>query len=279
MNFAINYSPQAAELVRKGRIEVDFFKTPPWSEMIAEAETLRPIAVHFDFWAGDLGSPDWEAVKDFLARTETAYINLHLGVKPTEMPHLPVNEPPNTEQREEIIDFMLANVHILTARFGAERVIAENIPFRLKENSNVWACVEPAVISAVIERAGCGLLLDISHARIAAQSLGIEPHAYIEALPVKNLRELHFTGLHNWGGYAMDHLEILEADWPWLDWVLEKVNSGTWGSAHMLAFEYGGTGDFFRRFSDPEVMAAQVPRLYKLCHNRTALAWKRGIES
>lgn len=270
MNFAINYSPQAAVLLRNGHIEVDYFKTPPWPDMIAEAETLRPITVHFDFRAGDLGQPDWSAVENFLARTETAYVNLHLGVTAAEMPHLPVDAPPSTAQREEIIDRMLANVNILTSRFGTERVIAENIPFRLKENSNVWACVEPAVISTVIERSGCGLLLDISHARIAAQSLGLDGRAYIEALPVKRLCELHFTGLHDWSGYAMDHLEILEADWPWLDWALEKIDSGAWGRAHMLAFEYGGTGEFFQRFSDPQVIAAQAPRLYAACHREKA---------
>ena len=266
MKFAINYSPQAAELVRKGRIEVDYFKTPPWPDMIAEAEKLRPVAVHFDFRAEGLIQPDWASIEGFLAHTETAYVNIHLGVRPTEMPQQPINSPPTPQQQEEVIEVMLANLQTLTSYFGAERVIAENIPFRLNENSEIWAIVEPEVISAVIEAADCGLLLDVSHARIAAQSLGMEPHAYIEALPVKRLHELHFTGLHNWNGYAMDHLEILETDWPWLDWVLEKVNRGEWGQAHMLAFEYGGTGEFFQRFSDPKVMAAQVPQLYAACH-------------
>jgi uncharacterized protein (UPF0276 family) len=266
MNFAINYSSQAAELLQNGQIEIDCFKTPPWPDMIAKAETLRPVAVHFNFRAGNLGQPDWGAIETFLARTETAFINIHLGVKRDEMPHLPVEAPPSAEQRAEIIDLMLANIQVLTARFGAERVIAENIPFRLQEKTNVWACVEPEVISAVIDRSGCGLLLDISHARISAESLGMDGHSYIEALPVAKLRELHFTGIHDWNGYAMDHLEILEADWPWLDWVLERINNGAWNPAHMLAFEYGGTGEFFERFSDPQVISTQVPRLFQACH-------------
>jgi hypothetical protein len=110
-------------------------------------------------------------------------------------------------------------------------------------------------------------LLDVSHARIAAHYIGMNAKEYIEALPVRRLREMHFTGIHNWNGYRMDHLPILEDDWPWLDWVLENVNNGAGGKSELLAFEYGGIGEFFERFSDSEVMAVQVPRLYKACHN------------
>ena len=266
MNFAINYSPQAAELLRNGTIQIDYFKTPPWPEMIAEAEQLAPVAVHFELRIGNALEADLAEIERFLSSTATAYVNIHLGIRPAEMPEIPINEHPTPAQREAVIERMLASVQHLTGHFGAARVIAENIPFRLNEDSNPLACVEPEVITTVIEESDCGLLLDVSHARIAAHALGVEPHAYIESLPVERLRELHFTGIHDWSGYRMDHLEILEADWPWLDWVLEQERSGRWGQAHMLAFEYSGTGEFFQRFSDPEVIARQVPRLYAACH-------------
>ena len=267
MNFAINYSPQAAELLRDGKIELDNFKTPPWPDMISEAEILRPIAVHFNLRAGEVDEPDWPAIEHFLAITPTRFINSHLGIKPSEISHIPANKRPKKHQRQEVLERLLIHVEKLTDYFGAERVIVENIPFRMNENSTLMACAEPEIISQVVEATRCGFLLDVSHARISAHSFGMDAHEYIEALPIRSLRELHFTGIHNWDGYLMDHLSILESDWAWLDWVIKNIKTGKWGKPHMLAFEYGGTGTFFERFSDPEVIADQVPRLYEYCHN------------
>jgi len=267
MKFAINYSPTAAELLRKGQIELDYFKTPPWPDMIADAEVLRPIMVHFNLKAGSLEEPNWGEIEHYLATTDTAYVNTHLGIGVKEMPHIPPHESPDAAQHQEVFERFCANTQKLCDYFGSERVITENVPYRINEHTTLRVSVEPEIINQVVETTGCGFLLDVSHARISAHYLGIEAHEYIESLPVQQLRELHFTGIHNWDGYLMDHLSILDDDWPWLDWVLNKINSGIWGGAHMLAFEYGGTGEFFQRFSDPEVMATQVPQLYVACQN------------
>jgi uncharacterized protein (UPF0276 family) len=135
----------------------------------------------------------------FIASTSTAYINTHLGININEMPHIPANERPDRHQRQEVPERLLKSVHGLVDRFGAERVIIENVPFRLYENSTVMACAEPEMISQVIETTGCGLLLDVSHACISAHYFGMDPSEYIETLPVQMLRELHFTGIHDWG--------------------------------------------------------------------------------
>jgi len=266
MKFCINYSPQAAALVKSGKIEVDFFKTPPWPDMIAEAQELRPAKVHFNLRAGSLQEPDIGVINTFLSNTSTNLINTHLGIKADEMPHIPPNQTPGLKQRQEVTDRFVSHVQKLCSAFGPDRVIAENIPFRNNENTNLMGSADPETISEIINNTGCGFLLDVSHARIAAQSYGMDPKTYIQMLPLKSLKELHFTGIHNWDGYLMDHLALTDEDWPWLKWVLEHVREGHWGNAHMLSFEYGGIGDFFSRFSDPLVMAAQVPRLYQACH-------------
>ncbi len=40
--FALNYSPQAADLLRAGQIEIDLFKCPAWPDLIAEAQAAAP---------------------------------------------------------------------------------------------------------------------------------------------------------------------------------------------------------------------------------------------
>ncbi|MBN1669087.1 MAG: DUF692 family protein [Anaerolineales bacterium] len=268
MDFAINYSPEAAGLLGAGQIELDFFKTPPWPDMIAQADRLRPVRVHFNLHAGNpqLAQTDWGLIEDLLANTATQFVNIHLLVKGKELPHIAIDHPPSDAEMRAVAARMLENVQILCDRFGPERVIAENIPYRVGQGQDLRACVEPWVIQQVVEASGCGLLLDISHARIAARALGLDEKAYIQALPVGQLRELHFTGIHDWNGFWMDHLPILAHDWPWLEWVMAQNGSAGWGEAEMLAFEYGGTGEFFSRFSDPQVMKTQVPQLYAACH-------------
>ncbi len=265
MLYAINYSPQAAELLRKGRIEIDRFKCPPWPDMIAEAEKLRPVAVHFPLRAGsgDLErNTDWKSIERFLKNTATAYVNLHLAVRAKEMPHLPADQRLEGGERQQVIERLLKDVEAVTRRFGTERVIAENVPWHQDYTPNLFATVQPEVIRAVIETAGCGLLLDISHARISAHYAALDAAVYMNALPLKRLRELHFTGIHDWGYILMDHLSVLEEDWPWLDWVLDGIRRDAWGKAHMLAFEYGGIGGFFQDHTDQESILHDVPPMY-----------------
>ncbi|MEW5869934.1 MAG: DUF692 family multinuclear iron-containing protein [Chloroflexota bacterium] len=263
----MNYSPPAATLLQSGRIAIDRFKTPDWPGMIAEASPLCPVAIHFNLHAGHARPPsiDWDRLERLMDATGTPYLNLHLDASLEEFPHLPV-EVPDPVQFEAVVQSILADVRAAVARFGPQRVIVENIHYRAGLGKILRPSVEPAVIRRVIDETGCGLLLDISHARIAAHYLGLDERAYIAALPLERLRELHFTGLHTLDDVLEDHLPILESDWPILDWALAHIRAGGWPRPWLLAFEYGGIGPAFAWRSDPQVIAEQVPRLYELVH-------------
>lgn len=270
MDLAVNYSPQAAELVRSGEIQVDFFKTPPWRDMIAEARQYAPITVHFELRAGSglLHQTNWQVIEQFLGSTGTRYVNLHLNAVSADFPS--VNGAQPEPSPEQVTERFTADTQAVVHQFGAERVIVENIPYRRSETHKAAASVNPLVISSVVSQTGCGLLLDVSHARIAAQALEMPAWDYLAALPVHALRELHFTGIHDWNGYQQDHLSILEQDWHYLERTLAHIAASEWGSAHMLAFEYGGVGPFFKEHTDIEVLREQVPALYQQVHKLVA---------
>lgn len=263
MQFALNYSPQAAELIESGRIDIDFFKTPPWANMMQAASQHRPVAVHFELAAGS-GEPrrDWSAVENVLQNSATRYVNFHLNARrkdfPEDFPRLAESARTN-----RVIERLVADLRPAVQHFGPERVIAENAPYRGPLNSKKLAeTALPEVISAAVRAVGCGLLLDISHARISARALGMDPLDYIARLPLESLREVHITGIHTLAdGYLQDHLSMVADDWQWLDWLVRQIRRGTWPEPHLLAFEYGGTGPFFSEHSDPDVLAEQVPRL------------------
>lgn len=52
MKLAVNYSTQAAVLLRQSRIQIDYFKCPDWPDLIQEAKKHAPVAVHFNLTAG-----------------------------------------------------------------------------------------------------------------------------------------------------------------------------------------------------------------------------------
>jgi uncharacterized protein (UPF0276 family) len=264
MKLAINYSSQAAALLFQNRIRLDRFKCPDWPDMIAEASALCRVTVHFDLKAGGrkLKNTDWGKIAHLIDQTQTPYVNLHLDPTIKDYPTIPVDTI-DPAHREQISDTITKDVRCVVERFGAERVIIENVPYRGEQGKTLRPAVEPVLIRQVVADTGCGLLLDISHARIAAHYMGIDELDYMSQLPVDRLCELHFTGLHDLDGYLQDHLEILDTDWPVLDWVLERIKSGQWASPWLLAFEYGGVGEKFAWRSNPQVIEEQVPQLYE----------------
>jgi uncharacterized protein (UPF0276 family) len=263
MYLAINYSPAAASLVKSGQINIDYFKTPNWNWMVAEAGQLRPLAIHFNLEAGNggLDEVDWQSVKSLAAATHTPYINLHLDSRGECFPDIPVNTTRQADA-DRLFGQILADIGKVTMEIGAERLIVENSPFRNEPGKTLRPCVEPGMITRIIEETGCGFLLDISHAIIAAHYLGMEDEDYFYQLPVQRIKEMHFAGIHAIDGLLTDHLSIQEQDWHRLDWVLAHLQSGEWGMPWLLAFEYGGVGEPFKGRSNPEVIAEQVPLLY-----------------
>lgn len=66
MEFAVNYSLAAADLLREEQIQVDLFKCPAWPDLIAAAQEVHPVYVHFPLrvGAGINHAIDYEAVAD-----------------------------------------------------------------------------------------------------------------------------------------------------------------------------------------------------------------------
>ncbi len=264
MQFAINYSPQAAELLKAGKIQIDNFKCPDWPHLIAEAAPLAPVAVHFDLSAGSGRLDeltDWKTIEALCQQTNTPHVNVHIDPKVKDYPGLVVDAPTPAEE-EQITDALAADFQNLARRFGAQNVIAENAPYEGQRGHVIRTAADPEVIRQVIEASGIGLLLDISHASISAGHLGMAEQEYFARLPLRQTRELHFAGIQVIEGRRVDHLAVQPADWERLDWALDQIRAGGWGQPWMLAFEYGGIGPHFDWRSKAEVIEAQVPQLY-----------------
>jgi hypothetical protein len=126
---------------------------------------------------------------------------------------------------------------------------------------------DPKTFSRVILDTDCMLLLDLAHARITADTLGMDAKDYIQSLPLDRLVEMHITGIKQHGGVLTDHFGLSEGDWEILAWALESIHAGKWREPQIIAFEYGGVGDVFIWRTDYDVLKSQVPKLFRMVHN------------
>lgn len=262
MKFAINYSPQAVQLLNDGKIDLDLFKCPDWTDLVATASETRPVYIHFPLIIGRGRSVDFDAIEAWLAKTDTRFVNAHLLPNATTFPD-GVDAP-----LDAVIDRVLTETRTFVERFGADRVILENVPYPdVTTHDLLRHAVDPVLMNTVVEETGCGLLLDTAHATLACEGIGANVRDYIDSLPVHKLRELHITGVDDTDdGTRLDHLAMTEADWALAEWAFGRIRAGAWRAPEIVAFEYGGIGEMFEWRSDINVIAANTPRLYALVH-------------
>ncbi|MCP3028880.1 DUF692 family multinuclear iron-containing protein [Halobacillus sp. A5] len=266
MKIAINYSPDAQKLLDQSLINVDLFKCPDFnSDLIQQAEKSRPSYIHFDLDAGrgDLESTDWDRVEDFITQTNTPYVNLHLVAYSNDFPAIP---SASLERRDlaAIKKKVLNDISYAVDRFGADRIILENVVYRDQNSDMLHAIVTPELISEIVTESKCGLLLDIAHAQMTCYYSGEDVYSYINRFPLAHLKELHITGIQKKEGRYKDSMPMSEADWKLAEWAVSNIKKGLWNEPWAASFEYGGVGPIFEWRTDMKVIADQVPRLYNL---------------
>lgn len=294
MKLAVNYSPILAKLVQAGTVQIDVFKCPAWENVVNEAQTLRPAYVHLPLvvgkgigtaWNSDRKAPvEWDEIDGWLARTVSPYVNLHLETTLHSYPHIPRNST-RADHIEFLVERALADIAPVIERYGKERVMVENL-FDDRVSYHRIACL-PHFIHTVIEEAGCEMLLDLSHARLAAERLHMDDAEYFAGLPTHAIRELHLTGIQTitmstilamynsdldndtigqfeekYFNQRLDHLPMTTEDWTFWEWALTHVRGGTWGDPWCVGYEVGGVGALWEYVAGIANFEVQIPRLY-----------------
>lgn len=258
MKLALNYSDASDQLVKESQIDVDLFKCPDWPDTVKSAQQLRPIYVHFPLKAGHIaGTVNLDRVAELKDRTGTKYVNTHLD------PELGSDAGPISAVHRAV-ERTIEHIDMLAARFGIEQVIVENVPYWEDEPFHERLAALPDFINTIVEETGCGLLLDLAHARIAARELDIEERTYLQSLPTDRLRELHVNGVQRHDGWLRDHMPLTGDDWDTVDWALRQIQQGAWARPDVIALEYGGIGPRFNWRTNPDVLVEQVPRLREM---------------
>ena len=291
MQLAVNYSYPLLELAQDGQVQVDLYKCPAWLDLVNEIAEHGNVHIHFPLMTerdmdmpfnGETKTPaDLHAIEALLKHSDSNLVNIHFAPLTAFYPEIAWD---STEQAhiDMVVEQALRAIKALTDRFG-DRVIVENVPdagqIQLK------LCTLPEVITQVIEESGAGFLFDIAHAQLAAIDLNMDTKAYIAGLPTHRTQELHITGVqtvtqtlldrfnaaglehtlfHRFLDKKLDHLPITDADWQLLDWAFTQIHDGHWATPEVVSLEYGGVGDYWGVLAEKNILAEQVPRLYRL---------------
>lgn len=73
---------------------------------------------------------------------------------------------------------------------------------------------EVEFLAAIVERTGCGLLLDVNNVQVSAVNNGFDPDGYLDSFPMTHVGEIHLAGFAESTDGAGDRLLIDEHGTP-----------------------------------------------------------------
>lgn len=248
-------SPHLLELLREGVVEVDYLKLGPWlgQENVRTLDSDRPLLFHSDLilsGSQPLSPATLAETQAWLALTGAPWLSAHIGFSceavTWEQTFVPA---PGTRllSRDEARANIVRNARQLAAAIPVP-LLLENIPrFFNRAHDHV---TEPDFVAQVLAETGCGLLLDLAHARVSAAALGYAVPDYLARLPLARTVEIHVSGPRLRDGVLTDcHEPLQEEDYRLLAWVLEHIRP------RLITLEYA---------RDKAALAEQIRHLREL---------------
>jgi uncharacterized protein (UPF0276 family) len=92
---------------------------------------------------------------------------------------------------EEALDVLAANVSIAQDVLGRALVLENPSTYLAFADSMM---TEAAFLSALCERTGCQLLLDVNNIYVSATNHGLDPDDWLQGLPLDRVRQVHLAG-------------------------------------------------------------------------------------
>ncbi len=165
-------------------------------DLLAEHFTLLPHGLDLSLGSADgLNEPYLERFAEIVHRSGAPWWSEHIaftragGVSIGHLAPLPFTH--------EALDVLARNIERARRAIGDVPCVLENIAAPV-----VLAGAEmdePAFLTELVARTGCQLLLDVENVHANALNFGIDPEAYLDALPAQAVVQLHVAG-GEWNG-------------------------------------------------------------------------------
>ncbi|MBQ9313853.1 MAG: DUF692 family protein [Clostridia bacterium] len=235
MELCVNYTSEVKELFEEEKIDfIDYFKLysingdlSPFDWCAKNKKVIFHGLVGHGANAASkrfLNDRNWKLQKEYYEKSRCPHISFHINIDNEE----------ELESEEDMIETIMKNISKVRKICDYD-ILLENVPANIgnKERNSL---ANPEFICKVIEKANVYFLLDIAHAKAAAEVLNIPYQKYIDALPLDKVREIHLSGceLNNEGLIRANHSEMKKEDYEMLNYLLEKCSD-----VRVLTLEYG----------------------------------------
>ncbi|MDX2007484.1 MAG: DUF692 family protein [Meiothermus sp.] len=259
LSLAANGIPALYELLYNYDLPLEFIKCPLSPDSRGEVERARqylPVVLHGwgppDYSICSPSVPEPELLQELAEKSGTPFVSAHLDYTP---------ERDGDMGRGPLLERIVNNVEELKRLTGKE-VLLENVPW-YAHRSRPRYTTDPEFFAEALEIAGAWLLLDLSHATVAAWHRHEDAGDYVGRMPLERALEIHVSGpreteagLNDW------HMPLRESDYLLLEQTLRQTPS-----VKVLTLEYmirEKTTLMFREPEGPAVMLQQVMRLDEL---------------
>ncbi len=232
----VSISKMAMALASKNQLDVDYivYYGQLGSTLLGQVQeqTKLPLMIH------DLPEPFWlnyeapftdDVVREGAAIMDMArppWFSTGIGASAEPQAHRdgPYREGDDADLQSRAV--VVANIkrHAERLREWLKIPIAlENFNYH-PTNAYEYIC-EPELFTSLLEDTGCDMLLDLAHAQISAHNMKWPSiHAYLEAMPLQKVREIHLTRPGWQGDQRVDlHQPIQADDLELLGWTLDRT--------------------------------------------------------
>ncbi|HVE44793.1 MAG TPA: DUF692 domain-containing protein [Gammaproteobacteria bacterium] len=199
----INYRSAIANDILQYAKEIDFIEMNTerlffhsLNENLKNIIDIFPVTLHG--LTLSLGEENQVINKDYLSgllkatqRVDCLWFSEHIGMTRTHNMELRSLMP--VEFTEKSVDRIVKKVKLISG-LVAKPFLLENISYYYPMPMSTMS--EVNFIKAVVEKADCGLLLDLNNLYINAINHHYDPYAFIDALPLERIVEVHLAGCH-----------------------------------------------------------------------------------
>ena len=140
--------------------------------------------------------PEW--ISDHLCWTGVGGLNLH------DLMPLPYTE--------EAVAHVAARIQRVQEHLRRPLVL-ENVSSYVSYTNS--AMTEWEFLSALVERTGCGLLLDVNNVYVSSRNHGFRAAEFIDGVPLAAVKQFHLAGHQDHGGHCIDTHDTPVRDEVW----------------------------------------------------------------
>ncbi len=190
-------------------------------EMVCERYPVIPHGVSLS--VGSARPPDADhlrAIKRVSDRTQAPYYSEHLAL--TGVPGIDLGHLSPLWFTEEGLTIASRNVRQVQ-EYLEKPLVLENVTYTIELPHGQMSQVE--FFHRLVEATGCGLLLDVTNIHVNATNHGFDPLAFLEAMPLEALVQVHVAGGYVHDGFMVDGhcAPVPEESWQLLEAVAART--------------------------------------------------------